>query len=395
MRDPKKYTDAKRNDPHSSKQKVEHPYDFVSFPDRAEPIGTEQVKRLYHDRNLANTLTGKIVIELTAQSSLTVGSGLFENAGDVGLTGHQVVRGIVLRDGKPVIPGSSIKGAVRSNYELITQSSMAVFGNRASEKYDAGDRKYSKIPKPVLEDAGLTEKGKVQIKLDDSVNQFNPKTVVEPADLANLCPASALFGAMGYRGRIHFNDAVVVEMPKRTQPIETPPMNQPHLHRVGFTIQKENQQKPYNEKRNSLIVKELFGRKVYYNTEGEDSGNEPSDFLPKGTRLQTELTFHSLLPEELGGLLTALATNDEFLFRLGGGKPAGRGKIQVRLIGLELTQTPKNRYLKYKSEVLCSEIVPTEKDLKAKFQAWRFFFKKGLDELKAITQMKKPLGEKS
>ncbi len=395
MRDPKKYTDAGRNDPHSPKQMVEHPYDFVSFPNQPEQIGRNQVERLYHDRSLADTLTGKLVIELTALSSLTVGSGLYENASDVGLTGNQVVRGIVLRDGKPVIPGSSIKGAVRSNYELITLSSMAVFGVKATEKYDASERKYSKIPKPVLESSGLTESGTVTVVLESSVNQFKPKTVAKPDDLANLCPASALFGAMGYRGRVHFNDAVVVEMPQQTRPIKTPPMNQPHLHRVGFTIQKENQQKPYDGKRNPLIVKDLFGRKVYYNTEGEDSGNEPSNFLPKETRLQTELTFHSLLPEELGGLLTALATNDEFLFRLGGGKPAGRGKIRVRLTGLELSQTPKNRYLKYKPKVLCPEIAPTENDLKVKFQAWRFFFKKGLEELKVITQMKKPLGGKS
>ncbi|MBX7223830.1 MAG: hypothetical protein K1Y36_28200 [Blastocatellia bacterium] len=387
MRDRNKYKEAGRHDPHSPEQMVEHPYDFVEFPQRVETVGTKGVERLYHDRSIPNTLTGKLKLEFTALSSITVGSGLLELAGDVGLKGDEVVRGIVMRDGKPIIPGASIKGAVRSNYELITLSTMASFGIRVTEPYDAQDRERSKIPRPVLEEAGVNNSGKVEVILDGTMDHLRASTVKNPNDLARLCPASALFGAMGYRGRLHFNDATVREMPPKTEPIKTPGLNQPHLHRVGFTLTRR-------PGANRLTVTDLFGRKVYYNTEGEDTGNEPSNYLPKGTILETEITFLSLLPEELGGLLAALATDNEFLFRLGGGKPAGRGKVQVSLKHMELSEKPRQRYQTYRAKTEVVNVGEKAQTLKNAFRNCRFFSEDGFQQLCSITQLKKPSGGK-
>ncbi len=60
--------------------------------------------------------TGVITLTARVLSPVHVGTGLFEPVG------RRLVRVPVLRDGQPVVPGSSIKGACRQVYELLTDS---------------------------------------------------------------------------------------------------------------------------------------------------------------------------------------------------------------------------------------------------------------------------------
>lgn len=78
----------------------------------------------------------------------------------------EVVAEIVRRQGLPVLPGSSLKGAVRQVYELLTPS------------------------------CGLVRRQSCQVKAKEPV--------------PHICPACSLFGAAGLGGRLAFGEAVPV-----------------------------------------------------------------------------------------------------------------------------------------------------------------------------------------
>ncbi|MBM4319217.1 MAG: hypothetical protein FJ125_04475 [Deltaproteobacteria bacterium] len=70
-----------------------------------------------HDRLLPDRLTGVIELHVEAVDSLRIGSGIAELVGAGAST--QLAAGIALRDGEPYLPGSSIKGMLRSLGEAI------------------------------------------------------------------------------------------------------------------------------------------------------------------------------------------------------------------------------------------------------------------------------------
>ncbi|MFN3929342.1 MAG: RAMP superfamily CRISPR-associated protein, partial [Thermoflexus sp.] len=109
-------------------------------------------------------LSGRLELEIEVRSDyLYVGSGqieLFNNRGR-----EQAYYAFARRDGQLIIPGTSIKGAVRSVVEAISNSC---------------------------------------VKLITSRERLPPSH--QPCDEDALCPACRLFGVTGYRGRAHFAD---------------------------------------------------------------------------------------------------------------------------------------------------------------------------------------------
>src|SRR5262245_30641985 len=89
------------------------PYGFVSLSkDRAEleaPRG--------HDRYHANTLTGTLTGTITALSPVHVASGTIELSSGR----YPLVKAHFRCGDKPTIPGSSLKGAIRSIVEAISK----------------------------------------------------------------------------------------------------------------------------------------------------------------------------------------------------------------------------------------------------------------------------------
>ena len=89
--------------------RAEKPYQFVSFPAgdprRERPVG--------HDHYVGDLLTGRLEGVITALSPVHVASGQIE------LTGRQpsLVKAHFRCGGRLTIPGSSLKGAIRSIVE--------------------------------------------------------------------------------------------------------------------------------------------------------------------------------------------------------------------------------------------------------------------------------------
>ena len=322
MRDPEQYKEHRRNDPLSDQQRREHPYDFVSLPAQAAhgiAVG--------HDRYPADLLTGGMTFVYEILTPLHVGSGVFETAGQCGLAGDdQPVRGITRRLGQPVLPGSSWKGAVRARFEAITRSRLGV-ATRAP-KVDS-----VKLPEALWPDK--TRRAKVNIELrDPRLNLLRPVDVYTP--LTDFSPADALFGAMGYRGRIHPSEGVI-EGPRMERPLSVPPLESPAAHRLA---------KPgaARQVRDSIEISEVEGRKFYYDgpllqgrSRPGDAGTvwEAIDAVPATARITIYVHLESVTEAEIGALLVSAGHGENVgIMRFGGYKPAGLGKASlIKVVG--------------------------------------------------------------
>lgn len=88
--------------------RVYAPYNFVSLPD--EPITLSNDKLSGHNKVDSNLVSGEINYEITARTSLFVDDGtdnFYKNA-----------------DGKYTIPGSSVRGLIRNNAQILSLSSI-------------------------------------------------------------------------------------------------------------------------------------------------------------------------------------------------------------------------------------------------------------------------------
>jgi CRISPR/Cas system CSM-associated protein Csm3 (group 7 of RAMP superfamily) len=176
-----------------------------------------------------------------------------------------------------LIPGSSIKGAVRSIVEAITRSCIRITQGR--------HRPY--IPQGY---GGCM-----------SVN--------------DLCIACRLFGAQDYQGHVSFEDAVA---PKGSLVLlGTPLLWTPARGGRGLPPR-------YLERDRAK------GRKFYRHAR-PPSGVDPRACIKSGAELPLRIHFLNLSEAELGVLLTALGQHPDHRFpiKLGGGKPVGLGSVQV------------------------------------------------------------------
>jgi CRISPR/Cas system CSM-associated protein Csm3 (group 7 of RAMP superfamily) len=323
MRDPRQYEEHGRNNPLSDEQRREHPYDFVSLPNKPIPGGA-----VGHDRFPADRLTGRLTLVYEILTPLHVGSGVFETAAQCGLgEGNQPVRGITRRLGQPVLPGSSWKGAVRARFEAITRSRLGVATR--PPKMEPW-----KLPRELRPDRG----GKVKVELRD-----RRLDALRPADthtrLADLSPADALFGAMGYRGRLHPSEGVI-EGPRMEYPLSVPPQESPAVHRLA---------KPGAAFKtvDGVEISEVEGRKFYYDgpllegraRTGEEGGpvREYVDAVPAKATITIVVHLESVTEAELGALLVSAGYGEDVgILRFGGYKPAGLGKVKLTRVKGEL-----------------------------------------------------------
>jgi len=124
-----------------------------------ETLNTRRIpvrKEAFHD--ISRDLHGSIALGIEAKSPLFVGSGQIEYEGD------QIYQRFARRGEKFIIPGTSIKGAIRSYAEALSPSCE---GGRC----------------------GKERSGHVD----------------------NLCLCCSLFGTLGLQGRVNFTDAIAVK----------------------------------------------------------------------------------------------------------------------------------------------------------------------------------------
>lgn len=224
-----------------------------------------------HHQLATDRLTGRLAFDLVAFQPIHVGNGRLLPPDALGLAVDAPLVKTFFRVGEtPTIPGSSLKGAIRSLVELFTHSCVSKTRVRweRDEKEDYGECRY------------------------DSRRHRG-----------DLCPACKLFGAMGYQGQVRFDDAPLAEG-----------NHQAHWIPPQYKSKSERDLRRYYP----------------YELSDDRPATWPLEVAMEGARFAAQAQFTNLTSAELGLLLIALGQGEWKLCpRMGAGKSSGLGGTHV------------------------------------------------------------------
>ena len=273
------------------------PYELISFPKERPP----KKPPAGHHQYLGDRLHGTLFLTLKVQTTLHVSTGVVVMGSDIGSRVPLIKTMVQNIDQKLSIQGSSLKGCIRSAYEAITNSTLAVITSRYRDK----------IPQERLPCKNKQE----------------------------LCPASQVFGALDWQGLIEFSDAKCENTGFATGFM-------PSLYRP-----RPDQRRAYFDARGNVA-----GRKFYYHTiraidKGQNQGITVQQAAKEYT-FQTQIQFKNLTAAELGTLLIVLGQEPKYpiALKVGGGKPIGMGTMTVEVTAARVLQNKgdlRDRYSSY------------------------------------------------
>ncbi|MEG4584072.1 RAMP superfamily CRISPR-associated protein [Microcoleus sp. MOSTC5] len=273
------------------------PYELISFPKERPPKNPPAG----HHQYLGDRLHGTLFLTLKVQTTLHVSTGVVVMGSDIGSRLPLIKTMVQNIDQKLSIQGSSLKGCIRSAYEAITNSTLAVITSRYRDK----------IPQERLPCKNKQE----------------------------LCPASQVFGALDWQGLIEFSDA-------KCQNTGFATGFMPSLYRP-----RPDQRRAYFDARGNVA-----GRKFYYHTiraidKGQNQGITVQQAAKEYT-FKTQIQFKNLTAAELGTLLIVLGQDPKYpiALKVGGGKPIGMGTMTVEVTAARVLQNKgdlRDRYSSY------------------------------------------------
>ena len=240
--------------------------------DKKHPIG--------HDRYQENCLTGQIQGTIEALSPIHIGSGVIDIGDDV-----ELIKTAVRTGDKIVIPGSSLKGAIRNVVEAISESCVC--------------------------------------KVSRDSRRAVPRDFMECRQKDRLCVACRMFGAMGFQSNIAIQDALHIDGQIGTERV--PELYSPRPQRG---------------------MRDIPGRKFYMHGEVA-SGETPVEACEKGSKFRFVVQMDNLTQAEWGLFFTALGHHHEHPFKLkiGGIKPACFGSIDFQIDEIHVEEQTRDRYL--------------------------------------------------
>lgn len=268
----------------------EFPKPYTSIPfaarvERSSPAG--------HHKIAEGLLTGVLELRMTCLRPVQVASGELEfmptDRGEQLAAQHASIsqrrQGVTAGHTRTlVIPGASLKGAIRSVVEAISPSCVPVTEKRT---------------KRVL-----------------------PALVTRCSSLRKLCVACKLFGATigkdgGYMGQAVFQDIVVPSDAVCT--VQTPVLMQAGGHGKELPP-------------SYLSGDHASGRKLYHHGKVA-AGRDLREVVRQGTELSAQVQFLNLSSSDLGVLIVAMGCTQEHQFglKIGGGKPVGLGSVSLSL----------------------------------------------------------------
>ena len=281
---------------HFDEAAVPKPYELISFPREKPPKNPPAG----HHKYFGDRLHGTLFLTLKVQTTLHVSTGVVVMGSDIGSRVPLIKTMFQNVDQKLSIQGSSLKGCIRSTYEAITNSTLAVITSRYRDQ----------IPPE-----RLPCKNKQQ-----------------------LCPASQVFGALDWQGLIEFSDANCEKTGFATGFM-------PSLYRP-----RPDQRQAYFDARGNIA-----GRKFYYHTiraidKGQNQGITVQQAAKEYT-FKTQIQFKNLTPAELGTLLIVLGQDPKYpiALKVGGGKPIGMGTMTVEVTAARVLQNQGDFVDRYSS----------------------------------------------
>ena len=264
------------------------PFALVKIPSE-EPQRREATT---HER--FQGFTGRLELVFTVESEyLFVGSGNYEFDPNARGNRPDVWHTFNRRNGRICIPGTSIKGAIRSIVEAISNSCVSL--SRGHE-------------------VRLTQLDKSHRERCNS--------------LETACPACRLFGFTGLRGRIGFEDTFPIEQ-VNLQIVKIPEL----WHHKPRKIRRLDKARRFYESKRFEAPADRKPEQGYWFVEA----------IPKGVQFRSTLHFENLSQAELGLIFHALGwqTGQEgfdhaFTPKLGGAKPRCFGAVRFEPKRLKL-----------------------------------------------------------
>jgi len=277
-----------------------NPYDFVRT-DWAIPPERHSPTSHYKFEN--DSKSGKIECQIAAETLIFIPMSESDESAKQNFSTHKNEYGSP-EDGAYFIPGSSLKGLLRSLIEVV--------GNGCYSKFDG--------------------KYKQAYYVDKIPPAFKPCH-----KHSSLCIGCRLFGFIGdkvHKGHVQISDAEFIAGEEYGKFI---------LHSIGGP----------NPRHDAFYLSpdkgEISGRKFYYHSTRQLSGKE-SDFnapviypLKSGATFSFSIHFDNLSQFELDILLYALVLEEAMRHKIGYAKPLGLGSIKIEISELILI----NRRLRY------------------------------------------------
>lgn len=273
---------------------VEKPYEFVPFPEDSP----QREAVAGHQQFFPERLSGRLALRLTAQRPVQVASG------DLDVLRTRSGKEVVARDATiqlggetvHILPGSSLKGVLRSVVEALSPSCIQVTSWQT--------------------------------------RRAMPRHLNACSHVDELCPACRLFGMTGrgrenYLGQVQVQDAVPLE--GKIVVVRTP---------LLWTPARGRRELP----RRYLDSSEARGQKLYYHGTPA-KGPDARLAVGTGSTFAVQIHFANLRPGELGLLLTGLGQHPDrpFLLKVGAAKPVGLGSMAVEVIEAALVGNVRQR----------------------------------------------------
>jgi len=270
-----------------------NPYGFVRLGPAAQRATATR-----HDQ--FQGLSGCLHCRLTALTHLFV-----PKTQEVTKGKHQELALIRFADGRPLLPGSSLKGVIRSVAEAISGSCLT-------------------LP--------LGKGGEIEYRGRPPVTFRIPRGFEHCRDADHLCPACRIFGSLSgnnaFLGKISLSDALAAApFEVETMTIEALMEPKPR-HRAWY---EDPQQRGF-----------LRGRKFYYHrplgprrTTVKNEYNKTIETVKPGAVFEFEVDYINLTEAELALLIFALTLEPGMAYKVGMGKPVGLGSTRLEIVGWE------------------------------------------------------------
>lgn len=247
--------------------------------------------------------------------TITTNGPVLVRSGHATLTGPEMTPVLTFRndDWQVYLPGSSLKGVLRSHLEKVSRTlrpDPIVVCNPFWKLEDEAKREDEQLVCPDYPEVSCGDKFKRRSKpdfvLDNRTWHHQPEKITSEIAYRDSCPICRLFGSTEFIGRVSINDAYLVD-DSRVRPTEI---------RDGVGIDR--------------LTGGSFGGALF-NLEAVSSG----------VQFQSEVHLRNFESWQLGLLLLAVQDLEEGLVRIGSGRSRGLGgvggnvdKVIVNCIGL-------------------------------------------------------------
>lgn len=280
-------------------------YDFIELPS----TNSEYINRTQR-RDSKHNLSGILKVRLITADPLFIGSGFQE------LEGNEFVNQTLNENGRPVIPGSGLKGAVRQICRAVSESCVP------KEFYKLG-------------------REKVNIKLPKGSNM----QCASKQDSA--CIMCDMFGKMGWSSKVFFGDLIADS--GKTERYQAAQLFAPHPNAEKY-----------------LDNDGCHRFKFYYTDIRSDDKNYPQHDLlravPPKTVFTSEITYRNLDERELELLMFGLGQSGTFSLKLGGYRNEGFGTVNLTITSDTVSDTRAlaNSYIDSVDDTIYKNIVKLE-----------------------------------